>query len=78
MRRRRCWKVGGGELAAAVSRPRRFARDRDRGVDVSTVERATAQPIGATLTTYSNQPVFGRTRYHEAYEIRLMSLEPRR
>lgn len=31
-----------------------------------------------TLTTYSNQPVFGRTRYHEAYEIRLTSLEPRR
>lgn len=32
----------------------------------------------STLTTYSNQPVFGRTRYHESYEIRLLSLEPRR
>lgn len=30
------------------------------------------------LTSYSNQPVFGRTRYHESYEIRLTSLEPRR
>jgi hypothetical protein len=32
----------------------------------------------STLTSYSNQPVFGRTRYHEAYENRLTSLEPRR
>jgi hypothetical protein len=32
----------------------------------------------STLTSYSNQPVFGRTRYHESYEIRLNSLEPRR
>lgn len=31
-----------------------------------------------TLTSYSNQPVFGRTRYHESYELRLTSLEPRR
>lgn len=30
------------------------------------------------LTSYSNQPVFGRTRYHEQYENRLVSLEPRR
>lgn len=32
----------------------------------------------STLTSYSTQPVFGRTRYHEAYENRLLSLEPRR
>ncbi|MCI0636059.1 MAG: hypothetical protein L0206_19410, partial [Actinobacteria bacterium] len=32
----------------------------------------------STLTSHSNQPVFGRTRYHEAYDNRLMSLEPRR
>lgn len=32
----------------------------------------------AELTSYSMQPVFGRTRYHESYEIRLVSLEPRR
>lgn len=31
-----------------------------------------------TLTSYSNQPVFGRTRYYESYEVRLTSLEPRR
>lgn len=31
-----------------------------------------------TLTSHSNQPVFGRTRYHESYEIRLKSLRPRR
>ena len=30
------------------------------------------------LESYSNQPVFGRTRYHEEYDIRAMSLEPRR
>lgn len=32
----------------------------------------------ATLTSYSTQPVFGRTRYHESYEVLLKSLEPRR
>ncbi|MGH2758319.1 MAG: hypothetical protein ACRDKJ_02025 [Actinomycetota bacterium] len=32
----------------------------------------------STLTSYSNQPVFGRTRYHESYENRLKSLEPRK
>ncbi len=31
-----------------------------------------------TLTSFSNQPVLGRTRYHESYEIRLTSVEPRR
>ena len=31
----------------------------------------------STLTSYSNQPVFGRTRYHESYDIRLKSLEPK-
>jgi hypothetical protein len=30
------------------------------------------------MTSYSMQPVFGKTKYHEAYEIRLTSLEPRR
>jgi hypothetical protein len=30
------------------------------------------------MTSYSNQPVFGRTRYHEAYEVKLRSLEARR
>ena len=32
----------------------------------------------SNLTSYSNQPVFGRTRYHEEYEIQLKSPEPRR
>jgi hypothetical protein len=31
-----------------------------------------------TLTSYSTQPVFGRTRYHESYDLQLASLEPRR
>jgi hypothetical protein len=31
----------------------------------------------ATTTSWSVQPVFGRTRYHEAVEIRLKSLRPR-
>jgi hypothetical protein len=31
----------------------------------------------STLTSYSNQPVFGRTRYHESYENRLTALDPR-
>lgn len=30
------------------------------------------------LESFSNQPVFGRTRYREEYDIRAMSLEPRR
>lgn len=32
----------------------------------------------STLTSYSNQPVFGRTRYHETYDNRLLSLQPRK
>jgi hypothetical protein len=32
----------------------------------------------ATLTSHSNQAVFGRTRYHEEYDIRLKTLQPRR
>lgn len=32
----------------------------------------------STLTSHSNQPVFGRTRYHEEYDNALLSLEPRR
>jgi hypothetical protein len=32
----------------------------------------------ATTTSYSVQPVFGRTRYHESVEIRLTSLDPRK
>ncbi len=32
----------------------------------------------STLTSYSNQPVFGRTRYDESYDNRLKSLEPRK
>jgi hypothetical protein len=31
----------------------------------------------ASTTSYSTQPVFGRTRYHESFEIRLKSLKPR-
>jgi hypothetical protein len=30
------------------------------------------------MTSYSTQPVFGKTKYHEAYEVRLTSVEPRR
>jgi hypothetical protein len=30
----------------------------------------------AEMTSFSNQPVFGRTRYHESYDIRVESLQP--
>lgn len=42
-------------------------------------DRATGLSIRekATTTSYSIQPVFGRTRYHESFEIRLKSLAPR-
>lgn len=43
----------------------------DRATGLSIRERG-------TTTSYSMQPVFGRTRYHESFEIRLKSLDPRR
>lgn len=42
----------------------------DRRSGLSILERG-------TTTSYSVQPVFGRTRYHETFEIRLRSLKPR-
>ncbi len=43
----------------------------DRETGLSILEKA-------TTTSYSTQPVFGRTRYHEKVEIRLTSLQPRK
>jgi hypothetical protein len=31
----------------------------------------------STTSSDSTQPVFGKTHYHESYEINLLSLQPR-